>query len=141
MMGKIIYMVFIFVIISCESKVKYDKPENLIPKDQMIDLLYDMHLADGTSGVKNKDLENNRNYMALVYKKHNIDSIQFAASNKYYIANINEYKDIFEEVEKRLLVLRNQYQNERDSIIKAAKEKHNLDAPKKNIYIGDSILR
>ena len=141
MMNKIIYMVFIFAIFSCESKVKYDKPENLIPKDQMIDLLYDMHLADGTSGVKNKNLENNRNYMALVYKKHNIDSSQFAVSNKYYIANIKEYKDIFEEVEKRLLVLQNQYQNERDSIIKAAKEKHTLDAPKKKIYIGDSILR
>ena len=120
MMNKVIYMVFILVIFSCESKVKYDKPENLIPKDQMIDLLYDMHLADGTSGVKNKNLENNRNYMALVYRK---------------------YKDIFEEVEKRLLVLQNQYQNERDSIIKAAKEKHTLDAPKKKIYIGDSILR
>ena len=79
--------------------------------------------------------------MALVYKKYNIDSIQFADSNKYYIANINEYRDIFEEVEKRLLVLQNQYQNERDSIIKAAKEKHSLDDPKKKIYIGDSILR
>ena len=57
-MRNVICLSLLFLLLSCESKVKYEKPENLIAKEQMIDLLYDIHLANGTSGVKNKDLKN-----------------------------------------------------------------------------------
>jgi hypothetical protein len=118
------YIVLVVILISCVSKVKYDKPDDLIPKDQMVDLLYDIHLANGTSGVKNIRLEKNVNYMAMVFEKHKIDSIRFASSNLYYISNTNEYEDIFKEVKKRLESLRLDYQKKRDSVLSGIKNKN-----------------
>jgi hypothetical protein len=108
---------FFFIMGACDKKMNYEKPENLISKQQMIDLLYDMHLAVGTSNLQNLKLEKNRNYMSLVYKKYGIDSTQFAQSNIYYTANINEYEAIFEEVEKRLKKIQDSFQRGADSLV------------------------
>lgn len=110
-------------LISCESKVNYEKPKDLIPKDVMIDLLYDMHLAVGTSTLRNKNLEKDRNYMSLVYEKYKIDSTRFAISNIYYTSQVDEYEEMFEEVERRLEELHLKYRSERDSAISASKER------------------
>ena len=96
-MKYLLFTVYIIVFISCESKIKYKKPDNLIPKEQMIDLLIDMHLASATTGVRDKTDSKNRNYMTLVYEKHQIDSARFAESNFYYISNIEDYKAIFKD--------------------------------------------
>ena len=101
---------------SCTDKVTYEKPENLIGKEEMIDLLYDMHVVIGTSNIKNVHLEKNRNYMSLVYKKYGIDSSRFASSNLYYTSNIVEYEEIYEEVERRLDTLKRFHQAIMDSI-------------------------
>ncbi len=112
-------------LVSCESKVDYEKPKDLIPKEVMVDLLYDMHLAVGSSNLRNKNLERDRNYMSIVYEKYKIDSTRFAISNIYYTSQVDEYEEIFEEVEKRLEVLQSKYQNERDSIIQESMRKEN----------------
>ena len=112
-------------LVSCESKVDYEKPKDLIPKEVMVDLLYDMHLAVGSSNLRNKNLERDRNYMSIVYEKYKIDSTRFAISNIYYTSQVDEYEEIFEEVEKRLEVLQSEYQNERDSIIQESMRKEN----------------
>jgi len=108
-MKYLLFTVYIIVFISCESKIKYKKPDNLIPKEQMIDLLIDMHLASATTGVRDKTDSKNRNYMTLVYEKHQIDSARFAESNFYYISNIEDYKAIFKEVHKQLKELQELY--------------------------------
>jgi hypothetical protein len=119
-------MLFLF---ACKENVNYIKPENLISKSQMTDMLFDMHLVVGTSNVKNLNLEKNRNYMSLVYEKYGVDSIQFAESNLYYTAQIQEYEEIFEEVQRRMKILKETYEARMDSIMglqdteKKAKEK------------------
>jgi len=109
---------FLTIIIfwSCTDKVTYEKPENLIGKEEMIDLLYDMHVVIGTSNIKNVHLEKNRNYMSLVYEKYGVDSSRFASSNLYYTSNIEEYEEIYEEVERRLDTLKRFHQAFMDSI-------------------------
>lgn len=111
------------LLISCESKVNYEKPTDLIPKDSMIELLYDMHLGVGTSNLKNKNKEKDRNYMSLIYEKYGIDSVRFANSNVYYTSQAVEYEEMFEVVEKRLETLHEKYENERDSAISASKKR------------------
>lgn len=114
---KTLYSIFILLLlIGCEDKIAYKKPEGLIDKAKMTDLLFDMHLAIGTSNIQNIHLEKNRNYMSLVYDKYGIDSVQFAASNLYYTSHIQEYEDIFEEVDRRLEMLKNQYEVPLDSL-------------------------
>lgn len=117
-MKRIIYIVFIIFLAACDSKIKYKKPENLIPKAQMINLLYDMHLANGATSVKTPKFDKNTKYMSLVYEKYKIDSTQFALSNTYYIANIDEYEEIFKEVERRIKILQDEYEAKRDTFYK-----------------------
>jgi hypothetical protein len=110
------YILLLIIFISCESKTKYKKPENLIPKEEMINLLVDMHLATGTIDVKDKNDERDLNYMVLVYEKYQIDSARLADSNFYYISNIEEYEYIFKEVEKKLKILQEKYELLKDTV-------------------------
>ena len=109
-------IVIIFFLIGCqENKVNYKKPADLIPKEEMINLIYDMHLAVAASNMKDVSLEK-RNYMSLVYEKYDVDSTRFANSNLYYTSRIQEYEEMFEEVERRLDTLTNFYTQKYDSI-------------------------
>lgn len=121
-MKQIVYILIIVLLISCKSNTKYKKPENLIGKNQMIDLLYDMHLANGAGNIKNVNLEKNKNYMALVYEKYHIDSIAFSESNMYYYSNIEQYEEIYLEVQKRLKKLQEEYEKEQDSLLKMTRD-------------------
>jgi hypothetical protein len=107
---------FLFVLIACESKINYQKPDNLLSKKQMTDLLFDMHIAAATSNISNLELEKNRNYMSLIYKKYGIDSTEFAINNVYYTSSIDDYEEIFEAVEKRLKKLQDSIYYSVDSL-------------------------
>jgi len=115
-MRAIYSILLIILFLGCEDKVNYEKPEGLIGKSKMVDLLFDMHLAVGTSNIQNVNLEKNRNYMSLVHQKYDIDSTQFAVSNLYYTAHIQEYEEIFEEVERRIQALKDIMEPQGDSI-------------------------
>jgi len=136
-MKYIIYILIFVLTLSCKSKIKFEKPDNLLSKEQMIDLLTDMHIANGASGINNINEEKNKQYMSLVYEKYNIDSVRFAESNMYYTANVNEYEQIFLEVEKRLEVLKKKYETESDSISKKEKELREGSMPKKKLDKDD----
>lgn len=133
---KVLYSIlFLILLLGCKDKIAYKKPEGLIDKAKMTDLLYDMHLVIGTSNIQNVHLEKNRNYMSLVYEKYGVDSVQFAASNLYYTSHIQEYEDIFEEVERRLEKLENEYEVPLDSL--ADSERMAREAQRKR----DSTIR
>ncbi len=129
---KVVYIfLLVFLLLSCNDKVNYEKPVDLIGKKEMTDLLYDMHMVVGTSNIKNVHLEKNRNYMSLVFEKYGIDSTQFANSNEYYTSNINEYEEIFEEVERRLDTLKKYQQAVMDSVSGEQATKRNRAIRKK----------
>jgi len=138
-MTKYIYIIVFFIFLSCESKVNYEKPKDLIPKDQMIDLLTDMHLVNGITGVKRKDGLKANDYISVLYEKYHIDSTQFAASNLYYVSYISEYEKMFKEVEKRMESQRILFED--DSIIKPNLSKRKLKRPNKVKRKKDSILK
>jgi len=132
------YLVAIVILmLGCQDKVYHEKPKDLLGKQEMIEILYDMHLAVGTSNLQNVHLEKSRNYTSLVYEKYGIDSTRFSEANIYYTAHIQEYEEIFEEVERRLAGLKKIMEPESDSIssvsskIREAERKH--DSIKKSI--------
>jgi len=130
-MRAIYSILLIILFLGCEDKVNYEKPEGLIGKSKMVDLLFDMHLAVGTSNIQNVNLEKNRNYMSLVFAKYGIDSTQFATSNIYYTSNINEYEEIYEEVQRRLDTIKNFYQDRLDSLVGEQTTQRNKAVQKK----------
>ena len=78
-------------------------PVNLISEDKMIEILYDMSLISVSKGINKRIIENNgMKPKKYILKKHNIDSIQFVASNEYYSKDLEAYLSIYEEVLNKL---------------------------------------
>ena len=91
---------------SCTSRTIYKKPDDIIPKNQMIDLWVDIYIANGTQTINNKKLEKRVNYFPFIYQKYNIDSVRFMKSNIYYTSKIEEYEEMFQRVEKKLFEIK-----------------------------------
>ena len=98
----IVVLVLTVFITACTSNTIYKKPKDLIPKEQMVDLLVDMYLANAAKNVKTKKLEKKINYMPLVYEKYGIDSVRFQSSNLYYMSLIDDHEAIYKKVDARL---------------------------------------
>ena len=106
MSKRIFIMIVCLFGLACGNKL-LEAPENLIPKEQMADILYDMALLNAIDNshpqvIKANDLK----IMEFIYKKHQIDSAQFVQSDRYYASVPGEYRDIYEEVEARLTLKR-----------------------------------
>ena len=101
-MKKLIYILLIFY--SCGSLTEENvKPNNLIPEDKKIDILYDMSLISVSKGINKRILENNgMKPKKYILKKYKIDSLQFVVSNEYYSKDLEIYLSIYEEVLNKL---------------------------------------
>jgi hypothetical protein len=90
----------LLLIVGCTSSI--EKPKNLIEKDKMINVLYDLSLLQAIrsqnigGGIDNKAMND------YIFKKYKIDSVQLAQSNKYYASDMAVYKKIFEGVKAKL---------------------------------------
>ena len=111
-------LILIFVVISalgCQDVNMPEKPENLIAKDKMIDILKETYLINAARSVNNKAIiSKGIKIDSMIYAKYQIDSLQFAKSNAYYASDINSYMIMIQKVESELLSMR----EEMDSIIK-----------------------
>lgn len=111
-------LILIFVVISalgCQDVNLPEKPENLIAKDKMIDILKETYLINAARSVNNKAIiSKGIKIDSMIYAKYQIDSLQFAKSNAYYASDINSYMIMIQKVESELLSMR----EEMDSIIK-----------------------
>lgn len=113
--GKIIAIWLAFVSLSCQEIEKPKKPDNLIPKDKMAEVLYDITLLNATKSYSPKMIaESNIDYHDYVYKKHGIDSVQFAESNFWYSHHIDAYLAIYNQVEERLIAQKRKWKDSLD---------------------------
>ncbi|WP_374551427.1 DUF4296 domain-containing protein [Flavobacterium sp.] len=99
-MKKLALIIVLFVF-SCQNN-GVEKPDNLIEKDKMVDILYDVSLLEAVrsqginGGVTNKEIND------FVKRKYNVDSTQFVKSNRYYAADVEEYKEMYEKIKTRV---------------------------------------
>jgi len=97
------FLILIFLLVSCGDKL-IKEPENLISKDKMTNILYDLSILYST---KKNDAEflkkNNIKLMEYLFTKYSIDSLQFVESNTYYAAIPLEYEEIYTNLEMRLV--------------------------------------
>jgi len=84
------------------SCVDTSKPQNFISEDKMLDILYDMNVLQSIRS-NNYQLFNtyDLNPEEFIYKKYNIDSLQFVQNHKYYISDMDNYQKIIEKLIKR----------------------------------------
>ena len=102
-MNKRIGFFFILILLSsCVEKI-IKEPENLIPKEKMMAIYYDLAIVTAAKNTNNEVLKKNHiEAMAYIYRKHDIDSLQFVESDLYYASNPIVYKEIYQNVETRL---------------------------------------
>ena len=135
------FLIVLAIFASCEKELA-KKPDRLIEKDKMVDIIYDLTLLGvmrNQNAVLLDSFKNNSNQ--YIYKKHKIDSIQFAQSNIYYAADFKEYKKMYDQVKLRL----DKDKSLAEAVIKAEKKKAVL-LEKKNKKLketkkADSIKR
>ncbi len=131
MIKNLIYiLVAFFVVMSCNNNKieRPKKPNNLIKKDEMVNILYDMAVITAAKGTQLRIMEKNGVVPEqLIFKKYQIDSMQFVLSNEYYSYDIDTYAEMFEEVKKRI-------QAEKvieDSLVKQLNEDRRKDIDKR----------
>ena len=101
-MVRSLLIILLMISVSCGEKV-IEKPENLIPKEKMVEMLYDLALINAAKGTNPKILEeHNVEPTAFLFEKHEVDSLQFVRSDVYYASIPIEYEAIYEKVVSRL---------------------------------------
>lgn len=92
----------LFFSVSCKKEL-VKEPENLIEKEKMVDIIYDLSLLDAIKYQQPLSLDSlESNPKKFVFKKYKVDSLQFAQSNMYYAADFDTYKEMFDEISARL---------------------------------------
>ena len=92
------YLLIIFLFIGCSDNV----PDNLISKEKMENIIFDIMILNSSSGFDLK-IDNNLLSDELIYKKYNIDSLQFFESELYYSKNPRDHYEIYAKVKIRIL--------------------------------------
>lgn len=131
----ILLLCILMTIVSCGKVEKPKKPENLIPKDKMVDILFDVFVFNAAKGTDKRILEENNVTPAVyIYDKYQIDSLQFVKSNEYYAYDIKTYDEIIGKVQAKLKAKKAKFQKQIDA--EEERRKKRLDSIKK---IGDTI--
>lgn len=130
-----LFIVILGLCFACNKIDKPKKPDNLIAKDKMVDILFDVFVFNAAKGTAKKTLEaNNVTPNTYIYEKHQIDSLQFVKSNEYYAYDIKAYEEIIDNVETKIRTKKENYQKALD--LEEERRQKRLDSIKK---IGDTL--
>lgn len=102
MMKNLFVLLLIIFLTSCGEKL-LDKPEDLIAKDKMINILKDMTILNSARNLSVTVLHDYKiEPTTFVFSKYGVDSLQFVTSDRYYASLPNEYEAMYKEIEKQL---------------------------------------
>ncbi len=92
--------ILLILIISCSDQ---NSPTDLMSEEQMVDFLLDINIINSSRAYRNNSDLNYYNIKdTFLYKKHNIDSIQFVNSNSYYSSKPKKYLRIYSQLQKKM---------------------------------------
>ena len=92
--------ILIILIISCSDQ---SSSTDLMSEQQMVDFLLDIIIINSSRAYRNNSDLNYYNIKdTFLYKKHNIDSMQFVKSNSYYSSKPKQYLRIYSELQKKM---------------------------------------
>ncbi|MEP0265277.1 DUF4296 domain-containing protein [Dokdonia sp.] len=102
-MKSILYFLLVCVVISCQDIPSVEKPANLIERTTMQEIIYDVAIINGARGY---DVQKLSKYgvtpETYIFDKYNIDSLQFAENVTYYSSDIESYKEMYLDIQKRV---------------------------------------
>lgn len=92
---------------SCQDVKRPEIPLNLIPEDQMAEVLTEVYLINAARSFDNRTIIDEKIKLdSFFFRKFNIDSLQFVESNAYYTSNLSAYNRLFTKVEERMALMK-----------------------------------
>ena len=124
-MKNLFVLLLVILLTSCGEKL-LEKPEDLIPKDKMINILKDLTILNSARNLSVTVLHDYKvEPTTFVFSKYGVDSLQFVTSDRYYASLPNEYEAMYEEIEKQL-------DEEKEEISELKKIKDSLELKSKS---------
>ncbi|APG60465.1 DUF4296 domain-containing protein [Christiangramia salexigens] len=92
---------------SCQDLEKMEKPANLIPEAEMIDILTELSLVHAARNYNKSKLEKTGiKPDQYIFDKFGIDSLQFQQSSDYYAEQYSQYDRIYDSVKARVQIMK-----------------------------------
>lgn len=117
-----------------------EEPDNLISKEKMVEIYNDLAIVNAAKVTSVEILRtNNIDPMEYIFVRHDIDSLQFVESDRYYASIPEEHEAIYTAVEAKLEKEKERLSDGkrvRDSLKTVDKEK-----ARKKIRLKDSLQR
>lgn len=116
----ILFFALLVSFVGCRKEETVKTPKKLIDKAVMVNVFYDLALLEASKYQMMSKTEYQKiSPKEFIFKKYKIDSAQFSQSNIYYASSIEDYKAMFEQVQKRLQT----NSDKMDTIIKQKQKK------------------
>lgn len=98
----VVVLLVLFLSVSCKKEF-VKEPKRLIDREKMVNIMYDLSLLEAIRYQNPSSIDStDTNPKKFVFKKYKVDSLQFSQSNKYYAADYETYKEMFDEINTRL---------------------------------------
>jgi hypothetical protein len=141
-MKNLVYIIIIILFFGCNNAIEKPKrPDNLIPEDKMVEIMYDVFLLNSAKGINKIKLEENGVLPEkYIFEKYQIDSLQFANSNNYYAYDTKTYESILKRIKDKIEVYRKEYEA-LTLVEEAAKEKKADSLRVIRVKVKDSLIK
>ncbi|MEH6408856.1 MAG: DUF4296 domain-containing protein [Leeuwenhoekiella sp.] len=115
-------------ILGCQDIDRPQKPDNLIDKEELTDILYDISLVNAVRSFNIQKLRiSGIEPDKFIYDKYAIDSLQLAQSISYYSVDFNAYSKMWQEINTRI-------ENKRDEVEKLKRTSDSLSRVKSSVF-------
>jgi len=102
-------IILVIFLSSCKNKKTEDStlvPDNIIPMEQMADILTDFQLVEASLNIKRKSGQNYKDYVNFYYdfifEKYDITPEKFKESIDYYENHLKQFEKVYEKVTAKL---------------------------------------
>jgi peptide subunit release factor RF-3 len=126
-MKKIALILALFsAVIACDNEM-IEKPKHLVSEKKMIEMLYDIHLAEATFNQMRGDSvvrnSSSANFYYSVLAKYGIADSIFEKSFVYYASTPKNFEKMYREVMNRLSETEQEFSGRKNDILEFEKEK------------------
>jgi len=101
-MKKLVFLFISIILFSCNDK-PVSKPDNLLSKEVMEDIIFDLAILQAAETYMPQKLNDKKiDSEEYIYKKYEIDSATYFQNYKYYASDIKNFKKIYKKVNDRI---------------------------------------
>jgi len=112
---KIISVIFLLALASCQGNETNTAPDNIIPEEKMVEILTNVHLIEGARTglvITGDSVHGINEYYKALYVKYNITQAEFDSSFVYYSKDPKVFDKMFEKVIENLSVIESELKSD-----------------------------